>query len=187
MPTASATAVTPSAPPTPTTEAGPESTPMPPATPRSCADIADGPFTTEWQADGYELEAWDGIMVGGPDIYDGALVDHLSVHCMLWTEDRAHGPHVYVELYEGVDVPVIQRHPNAGDERDVAYTAHGDLDVVTTESDAAIGSAEYLLGHDDVLLRIFTNAYTGDPARLSAKTLAYVVMLSVFGDPTVPE
>lgn len=37
------------------------------------------------------------------------------------------------------------------------------------------------------LLRIFTNAYTGDPARLPAKTLAYSLILSIFGDPTLPE
>lgn len=156
--------------------------PPPPPTPTSCADIDAAPLAEDWRAEGYTLEPFDGTIVRGsfPPADDNGGT--LAVHCILWTAERATGPHVLVELYRGADAAAVVQHPSldwcCG--TTLLATAHGDIELWDSGGMGSVSSQETVGGHDDVVLRLFTVGMPFHPEMDGAHVMV-LLFESVFG------
>lgn len=144
--------------PTPSVEPDPGPVAAPP--PTSCDDIGTVTGRAAWEAQGFVLEPFDGPLVGGPVGYTDTLAPHLSVHCALWSPEREHGAYLLVEWYVGIDADAFLAQTFLADyERTDIPTNLMTMTVVGSEIDSLVGSAEYLIAHEDTLLRVFSNGF----------------------------
>lgn len=168
--------------PDPVGEPTPEPSPEPPPTPTSCGEIDASPLAEQWRSAGYVLEPFDGVIVGGsfPPTDDNGGT--LGVHCILWTEQRAFGPHVLVELYRGADPAVVAAHPSISDWRSALLdTAHGDITLVDSSGDGVVSSQATVGGHGAAVLRTFTVGMPLSYPELTGPHAMVLLFESVFG------
>ncbi|WAC67129.1 hypothetical protein OVA14_05115 [Agrococcus sp. SL85] len=169
---------TPTASPTPTLDAGagPDDVAVPaptpdaaPPTPGSCDDIGASPLAARWVQQGFALEPFDGIIVGGGFPAATAAGGELAVHCILWTAAGARGPHVLVELYRGAPLGAVLADPSVAHlEPSTLATAHGDIVLADSGGFGISSSQETVGGHDDVVLRTFTVGFPTEGAAADA-------------------
>lgn len=155
-PSSTAPSPSPSAPPSATPDPGPVAAPPP----TTCDDIGTAAGRATWQAQGFAMEPFDGPLVGGPVGYTDALAPHLSVHCALWSAERAFGAYLLVEWYVGIDADAFLAQPFlATYGRTDIPTNLATMTVVGTDVDSLVGSAEYLIADGDTLLRVVSNGF----------------------------
>jgi len=155
-PAASSAPSTPTPPPAPAPDPGPVLAPSP----TSCSDIGTTADREAWAALGFTLEPFDGPQVGGPVGYADSLAPYLAVHCALWGPDRELGAYLLVEWYVGIDAQAFLAQPYLADfDRTDIPTDTMTMRLVASEVEALVGSAEYLVAHEDTLLRIFSNGF----------------------------
>lgn len=167
----------PAVPPTRTLDTGagpddvaePTTEPAAPPAPEACDDIAASPLAARWEAQGFALEGFDGVIVGGSFPAATAAGGELAVHCILWTDAGARGPHVLVELYRGASLDAVLASPSVAHlEPSTLATAHGDIVLADSGGFGMASSQETVGGHDDVVLRTFTVGFATEGAAADA-------------------
>ena len=159
-PASTPASATPTMTPTPTLAPMPDPGPVMAPAPTSCDDIGTADGRAAWEAQGFTLEPFDGVLVGGPVGYTDALAPHLSVHCALWSPEREFGAYLLIEWYVAIDAAAFLSQPFLADYQwaDIP-TDIMTMTVVGSELDGVVGSAEYLVAHEDTLLRVFSNGF----------------------------
>jgi hypothetical protein len=129
------------------------------------------------------LEDFDGVIVGGGFAPATDAGGRLTVHCILWTTERALGPHMLIELYQGADPAAVVAHSTlAGYTSSQLATASGEITLVDSSGSGIASSQETVGGAGDTVLRTFTAGMPlAAPPGLTGPHAMVLTFESVFG------